>query len=47
MRRFILNADDLGLSEGINLGIAKSVKEGLVKSTSVMVNMPEAEKGIE
>lgn len=46
MRKFILNADDLGMSEAINLGIAKSVEEGIVRSTSLMVNMPEAKAGV-
>lgn len=45
MRKFILNADDLGMSEAINFGIAKSVREGIVKSTSLMVNMPETKAG--
>ncbi|GAA2915687.1 ChbG/HpnK family deacetylase [Enterococcus pseudoavium] len=47
MRKFILNADDLGLSEAINLGIAKSIRDGLVNSTSLMVNLPEASAGVQ
>ncbi|MFV0560338.1 MAG: ChbG/HpnK family deacetylase [Enterococcus sp.] len=47
MYTFIINADDLGLSEGVNLGIQKSMREGIVKSTSVMINMPEARNGIQ
>lgn len=47
MRKFILNADDLGLSEAINSGIAKSIREGLVNSTSLMVNLPAAPAGIQ
>ena len=38
--RLIINADDFGLSEGINRGIMEAVAAGVVRSTSIMVNMP-------
>jgi predicted glycoside hydrolase/deacetylase ChbG (UPF0249 family) len=38
----IVNADDLGLSEGVNRGIAKAHEEGIVTSASLMVRAPHA-----
>lgn len=38
--RLIINADDFGLSEGINRGIMEAVAAGVLRSTSIMVNMP-------
>lgn len=46
MKRLIVTADDLGLSEKINLGIAQSFKEGIVTSTSLLVNAPATEHAI-
>lgn len=43
----LIRADDLGFSEGINCGIARSVKSGLVRSVGIMTNMPTAEEGVE
>ena len=45
-RRLIVNADDLGLSEGVNRGILEAAQQGIVTSSTVMVNLPEAEAGI-
>jgi predicted glycoside hydrolase/deacetylase ChbG (UPF0249 family) len=42
----LLRADDLGYSEAINYGIAKSVIDGIVKNVGVMVNMPATEHGL-
>jgi predicted glycoside hydrolase/deacetylase ChbG (UPF0249 family) len=39
-RRLIINADDLGLSEGVNRGIVESAEYGVVTSASMLVNMP-------
>lgn len=36
MRRLIINADDLGLTSGVNLGILKAHRDGLVTSTTLM-----------
>ena len=38
--RLIINADDFGLSEGINRGIMEAVAAGVLRSTSIMVGMP-------
>lgn len=46
MKRIIVRADDLGFSEGINYGIEKTVKEGIIRSVGVMVNMPATEHGV-
>ncbi|MGA9174456.1 MAG: carbohydrate deacetylase [Thermoactinomyces sp.] len=41
MNRFlIVNADDFGLSESVNRGIAEAHQNGIVTSTSLMANMP-------
>ena len=40
MKKFILNADDLGKSEFHNNAVLEGFKKGLLKSTSVMTNMP-------
>lgn len=42
----LVRADDLGYSEAINYGIAKSVIDGIVKNVGVMVNMPATEHGL-
>ncbi len=46
MKRLIINADDFGLTAGVNEGIIFAMKKGIVTSTTVMMNMPAAEKGI-
>lgn len=46
MKRILVRADDLGFSEGINYGIEKSVKQGIIKSVGVMTNMPATSHGI-
>ncbi len=44
--KLLIRADDLGYSEGVNYGIAKTVIDGVVKSVGVMVNMPNVEHGL-
>ncbi|HVS26240.1 MAG TPA: ChbG/HpnK family deacetylase [Burkholderiales bacterium] len=39
-KRLIINADDFGLSEGVSRGIVFAAENGIVTSTSVIVNMP-------
>lgn len=46
-KKILIRADDLGYSEGVNYGIAKSVKDGLVGSVGIMTNMAAAEHGVE
>ncbi len=38
MRRLIINADDLGLTPGVNRAILKANEEGVVTSTTLMAN---------
>ena len=45
-RRLIVNADDLGLSKGVNRGVLEAAQRGVVSSSTVMVNMPDAEAGV-
>lgn len=47
MTKLIINADDFGLSEGVNYGIISAYKSGVVRSTSVMANMPGFEHAME
>ena len=42
MKRLIVNADDFGHSEGVNRGIAEAYRDGIVTSTSLMVDEPAA-----
>lgn len=42
-RHLIVNADDFGLSNGINRGILHAHEHGIVTSTSLMVRAPAAE----
>ena len=46
VRYLIVNADDLGLSRGVNRGIVESYLNGIVTSTTAMVNQPDIEHGI-
>ena len=39
-RRLVVNADDFGLSPGVNAGIALASREGLLTSTTLMANAP-------
>jgi predicted glycoside hydrolase/deacetylase ChbG (UPF0249 family) len=41
-RKLIVNADDLGLSAGVNRGIARAHEHGIVTSASLMVRAPYA-----
>lgn len=45
--KLIIRADDVGYSEGVNYGIAKTVHDGLVRSVGVMPNMPAARHGFD
>lgn len=45
-QNFILRADDLGYSRGINYAIADCVQAGLIQNVGVMANMPHAQHGI-
>lgn len=45
MKQLLIRADDMGYSYAVDLGIARTVREGLVRSVGVMPNMPEAGRG--
>lgn len=45
MKKIMIRADDLGYSEGINYGILKTVKDGIIKNIGFMVNMPSTQHG--
>jgi chitin disaccharide deacetylase len=47
VRDLVVNADDLGLSPGVNHGIARAHLEGIVTSSSLMVRQPAAEHAAE
>lgn len=46
-RTLIVNADDLGLSEGVNRGILRAHDDGIVTSASLMVREPAAQHAAE
>jgi len=46
-RRVIVNADDLGWTDGVNAGIARAHREGIVTSATLAANMPAAAAGAE
>lgn len=39
MKKLIINADDFGLTPGVNLGIIESHTQGILTSTTLMANM--------
>lgn len=47
MKRILIRADDLGWTEAINYGIAKSVTDGVIRSVGLMPNMPAAKHGLD
>ncbi|SCN42651.1 Protein of unknown function [Bacillus cytotoxicus] len=46
MIQLIVNADDFGLSEGTNYGIIHGHINGIVNSTTMMMNMPAVEHAV-
>ena len=44
MKYCVVNADDFGMSQGINRGILEAHFNGIVTSTSLVVNMPFSEE---
>lgn len=47
MKKIIINADDLGLSEGVNQGILKAYQEGFLNHASLMANTDYFEQAVE
>lgn len=43
--KLIMRADDLGFSEGVNCGILKAVRDGVITSVGLMPNMESAQSG--
>lgn len=46
MKKLLLRADDLGFSEAVNHGIARTVQKGLIRNCGVMVNMEATEHAV-
>src|SRR5688500_4237920 len=44
--KLVVNADDLGLAESVNRGIADSIELGIVTSASLLVNMPALDDAV-
>ena len=47
MRNLIVNADDLGWTQGVNRGIAEAHRNGIVTSTSLLANGCAFEEGVQ
>src|SRR6266567_1769351 len=47
MRNLIVNADDLGWTQGVNRGIADAHRNGIVTSTSLLANGWAFEEGVQ
>lgn len=47
MRRLIVNADDFGLTSGVNRAIALANREGVVTSATIMANSRAFQKAVE
>ena len=47
LRSLIVNADDLGWTEGVNRGIAEAHRNGIVTSASLLANGAAFESGVE
>jgi hopanoid biosynthesis associated protein HpnK len=45
-RQLVVNADDFGISRGVNRGIIEAHRNGLVTSASLMPNLPSAEDAL-
>jgi len=43
MRRLIVNADDFGRAQGVNAGILRAHRDGIVTATTLMVSAPAAD----
>jgi len=45
-RRLIINADDFGISRGVNDGILEAAQSGGITSTSLIVNLPDSSDAV-
>lgn len=46
-RFLVVNADDFGLTDGINAGVIEAHKHGIVTSASLMVKQPKAREAVD
>ena len=46
-QKLIVNADDFGLTPGVNYGIIEAFKYGILTSTTLMINQPFVEHAID
>lgn len=46
MKRLIVNADDFGRAPGVNRGILEAHRDGIVTSTTIMINLDSAAAGL-
>lgn len=44
-KRILIRADDLGWTESVNYGIAKTMRDGIIRSVGLMTNMPASQHG--
>ena len=47
MQRVIINADDFGLSPGVNRGILTAFRDGILTSTTMLVNLPSFDDAVQ
>ncbi len=45
--KLIINGDDFGYSKGVNYGIIEAYKNGIVTSTTIMMNMPYCDHALD
>jgi hopanoid biosynthesis associated protein HpnK len=46
VRRLIINADDFGMTSGVNRGIAEAAASGIVTSTTLMASSPKFDEAV-
>lgn len=46
MKRLIINADDFNLTPGVTRGVLKAHDEGILTSTTILINLPLEEKTV-
>jgi hopanoid biosynthesis associated protein HpnK len=46
VKRIIINADDFGISSGVNKAVAQAHTNGVLTSATIMANMPAAEEAV-
>lgn len=45
-KRIIINADDFGLCRGVNKAVVQAYNNGVLTSTTIMANMPDAGQAV-